>query len=936
MSEDISADSTKEEIANYFLNVFKINEDTKNNLIKEDISGDILLEITEENYKSFGIKKGPILKIKKFLKDNADKFKIKEIKEKITAKSNSVKVENFFKKCLDYKGELNGLDGKGLIELDQNEEGIKKLGLNLGQKLKLKRYIAYFKTLKEEEESENDFDFIIDENSTDEDLLKFLRIKCKLSEKAIEELGIDLDNLLLFDDEAIDDDTCMNETEKETFKSALKELKKKLPITLKSSKEQVAELLKIKLEVSDEFIKKISDYDGERLLGLEPTDIEKFKEISKEQKEKLINIIKESKQKLGKKEEINDKKKKESFIKIIDYLIKKLNFTEKSIEKLKSYGEKFFELKYDDIDKIPEISEEEKQKLKYFIDLLETNPELDLDKMEKFDSKLKEMSKKIQEKKMIISYESTKEEVSKLLKTRLNFDDKLIKTLNFDGEILFLLDENDIEEIDEISKEKKAELINILNQVMYKINIESDKEEVAKFLSLYLNFQENSINKIALDGEKLFSLTEETLDKMEITQKEKENLKKFIKRMNINISKSSNKYEVFKFLKIKLLFSYKSIRQLDMDGEKLLMLDEEEILILKGITEEERQNLLKFIQNVKKSKMGIQKLNQNSKYNIFFILGIKENFKQYLSISTFSETSYLFSSEKTKIENAIIESSDYSSEKNEKINLYMYQAISEKKISKLLLSVIDKYYNLKFECSIDNKKNNEIYFNIKNLYFGELAEEFYEIPIRIIFDCYLTYFFNKNKNIIKNIQLYSLKSLLNHIKNVRHIELYPETILKLFKFCIYMSLEPESIDALEIIGNKEAGEIKKNQINKEYYLSDADIEKLRLKVKKFKFINLIIEIYSNYDIDYLLLLMQSKNANIYSEVVLNLLYNNKIIFDKLFKNAKDLKFIQKKLLLGAKKKYDVNYIIKLSKGLYNNLTFIEENFKTIYELFMKY
>ena len=221
---------------------------------------------------------------------------------------------------------------------------------------------------------------------------------------------------------------------------------------------------------------------------------------------------------------------------------------------------------------------------------------------------------------------------------------------------------------------------------------------------------------------------------MEITQKEKENLKKFIKRMNINISKSSNKYEVFKFLKIKLLFSYKSIRQLDMDGEKLLMLDEEEILILKGITEEERQNLLKFTQKVKKSKMGIQKLNQNSKYNIFFILGIKENFKQYLSISTFSETSYLFSSEKTKIENAIIESSDYSSEKNEKINLYMYQAISEKKISKLLLSVTDKYYNLKFECSIDNKKNNEIYFNIKNLYFGELAEEFYEIPIRIIFD----------------------------------------------------------------------------------------------------------------------------------------------------------------------------------------------------------
>ena len=148
MSEDISANSTKEEIANYFFNKFKIPEEAKSNLIKEDISGDILLEITEVDYNSLGIKKGPILKIKKFLKEKRENFEVKEIKEKITAKSNSEKVKIFFNKCLNYKGELNGLDGKALLELDKNEEGIKKLKLNLGQKLKLKRYLAFFKTLK--------------------------------------------------------------------------------------------------------------------------------------------------------------------------------------------------------------------------------------------------------------------------------------------------------------------------------------------------------------------------------------------------------------------------------------------------------------------------------------------------------------------------------------------------------------------------------------------------------------------------------------------------------------------------------------------------------------------------------------------------------------------------------------------------------------------
>ena len=55
-------------------------------------------------------------------------------------------VKQFFEKCLNFTKDLNNLDGKGLIEL--NEEKMKEMGLSLGQRKRLIKYINYFKTLK--------------------------------------------------------------------------------------------------------------------------------------------------------------------------------------------------------------------------------------------------------------------------------------------------------------------------------------------------------------------------------------------------------------------------------------------------------------------------------------------------------------------------------------------------------------------------------------------------------------------------------------------------------------------------------------------------------------------------------------------------------------------------------------------------------------------
>ena len=159
--EVISFKSSKEDIANYFVKYFKISEEAKNDLINQDISGDILLTLDETDLKYLRIKIGPLKKIKKFLNENKELF-IGEINidEKITILSKSEEVKLFLEKYLNFTGDLNNLDGKGLFGL--KEEEIKKLGLTLGKTKKLIKYIQYFKTTTYEETFYELFNVVLD------------------------------------------------------------------------------------------------------------------------------------------------------------------------------------------------------------------------------------------------------------------------------------------------------------------------------------------------------------------------------------------------------------------------------------------------------------------------------------------------------------------------------------------------------------------------------------------------------------------------------------------------------------------------------------------------------------------------------------------------------------------------------------------------------
>ena len=177
----ISVNSSKEELSNFFLFQFGFPKNISDNIIKEDISGDILLDLDKNDYRLLGIKPGPKKRIEKYIKENKEKFTQipKPMKKIIDLNSNKTQVKQFLEEYLCFKGNINNLDGKTVLTL--SEEEMKNMELNIGKKKKLIKYINYFKNLN----------LKITEKSTKEEVNMFLKEKLKFSDEAIEGLALD-------------------------------------------------------------------------------------------------------------------------------------------------------------------------------------------------------------------------------------------------------------------------------------------------------------------------------------------------------------------------------------------------------------------------------------------------------------------------------------------------------------------------------------------------------------------------------------------------------------------------------------------------------------------------------------------------------------------------------------------------------------------------
>ena len=135
----LNESSTKEEVGDFITNL-GLKEEVKNIIINEYITGDVLPLLTVDELKSLGLKVGPAKKIIKQIENNKSKFKEKEIEIKIYPSSSKEEIVEFFEKYLEFKGDLNSMDGKGLLEI-KDEEEMKKLGLKYGQRKRLINFI---------------------------------------------------------------------------------------------------------------------------------------------------------------------------------------------------------------------------------------------------------------------------------------------------------------------------------------------------------------------------------------------------------------------------------------------------------------------------------------------------------------------------------------------------------------------------------------------------------------------------------------------------------------------------------------------------------------------------------------------------------------------------------------------------------------------------
>lgn len=365
-------DSTKEEVADYFIKNFKFPSGNRDILIKEDISGEVLPQLSQLTQKDFievfsseEIKTKAVTHIllKNYLKKNMDKFKEKEIKEVISVAAQPEEVKNFFHKCLNFQKDLNGLNGKELIELD--EEKMKQLGLSLGQRFKLMKYIHHFKTLSISSQKKGKFE--ITKDSNEEEVAKFLKTRLKFSTDSIDSLGFDGGTFLQLNIADIDNFDTLKEEEKENLKKYLSgELKDEeencetgpeVTITNKSSAEEVSSFLKDKLGFKKEAIKELDGFEGEILLTLTEAQINEFQSLSQEEKNKLKEFINNINSKNIKNEtriEINEKSSEDE---LMQFMKNKLNLNELDANSL-------IEM---DIEKMQNLTLKEKQVIDNFI-----------------------------------------------------------------------------------------------------------------------------------------------------------------------------------------------------------------------------------------------------------------------------------------------------------------------------------------------------------------------------------------------------------------------------------------------------------------------------------------------------------------------------------------------------------------------------------------
>ena len=904
---NISTKSTKEEIAQFFSKEYNISEEAINNIIKQGISGDILLYLEENDFDSLRIKFGAKKRIQLYLKENRDKFIEKQINITVNDNSSVAQVIKFFEEYVIFEGNLNEMDGQTMFKL--SEEQMKNLGLNIGQRKRLIKYIKHVKNANDNKK----YKVKITKKSTQKEVNQFLKEELKFADKAIDELGLDAISLFLVTEKEIDDSKELNQEEKENYKNFLnywneKEEKqvndlnkedKKEDITINEieEKKEVNNLIKETYEKANE--KNIEDNIGKK----EIVQInEKIKNKEENQNIELkIDIVNELKK--DKLEEQKDEKLEE---------MKEDNIINEKIEKIKE--DNIVEEKKDE--KLEEITENiifEKQFEEKLEDIKENN--IIEEKKDEMMEEIKENN--IIEEKKEKEYQNINEDVN-IEKNEMQKEKELIKNQY-----------NQKNDMNVKNKKKRKRRKKRRRQYIKKEEyiadettneITEEKEKKNEDLSEE-NIEENSneeMNEIEQNTFSTISLNEQYNNNYNDENKYPNNNQNLNNSLSNILNNTNNENEIIN--------NGKTINNHE------IIITKENILIKK----EYKGNISSKIKYSPLYKYKTTSIVEDSQYNLFFILILKEKDINKSYLSAFKDNSnFFFKEEYINYSHYFIDEEE--KKKNyENIKVLMVQVPIEKKIKNLTINLLiefSSYYNKNYKTNIDIEDGIENYFYLDNLNYNEyeyIYSSYYPtLDKNEIFTYFLNYFFNEKNNKDKTIKTSLLKAIMSKINS--EIELSVENILKLFKYCLYLKIELKNINFIKII------EEKKYYIPNDLYLSNEDIHNFKIQKKeKTYLINIIIKIYASYNNKYLMELIQSKDRDEYTRVIFDLLNEKELRYEELvFNNQKDNLAFKKSLLQTSKNKKEVNYVVKLSKGLTSCLEFILENIKTIYSILNK-
>ena len=596
-----------------------------------------------------------------------------------------------------------------------------------------------------------------------------------------------------------------------------------------------------------------------------------------------------------------------------------------------------------------------------------------------------------------ISINSNKEEISQFFVNNYNITEKVKENIikeNITGEALIYLEDDDYTFLeispdikDKIKKYLESNKKNFIEKpIEISIDFDSNKTEVLKFCEKYLSF--NGKLNDDIDGKKFLELSEQEMKNLGLNLCQRRKLLKYIKYSSLE----NYKKELKKFLKEKLNFSDQEIESLNLNGDSFYSFIEKEKIDKLQLSPEEKENyknILKHLKekiassyknetdnnknnhesmikkDTKKKQTGIenqnklytqlnfynvQPLDESSENNLFFILIINEQNINYSYLSIYSIVNSFFGYSggwfnfnfnfryllyhQTRYYNYyfnIINDQRYFN--NYGIyRLLMIQVPIEKDTQTIYVEYsLNTFYGYKnYITQIDiNKKST--YFFLNNLnYYDNTVYFYYYLTLNNndIFTYFLNFFFDNKTSIREDLQISLMQSLIDKVNQFYEIKLSPEIIFKYLKYCLKFKLNLFSINAIQLI------ELSYSNIPKDYYISDEDINEMIINpAQKSILIKKIVNIYFLYDISYLIKLKKSQE---FSRAILDLIILKDFNFDgSLFENEESILNFQNDLLLVSKTKIELNYILKLSKGLTKYLKFISDNYEKIYTIIMK-